>query len=141
MPFSRDDERLVAAQLRRVAAVKRTSPYDANPLGPELVGFFKHSVQKRQTKLGKIAECWGRLVPEMLLEHSALEGFSRGTLSVVVDSASHLYELKQLLLAGLQQQLLLACSSAGLKKITLKRGRWYDDGADGAGQRNLRFDA
>ena len=50
-------------------------------------------------------------------------------LTVIVDSSAHLYELKQLLLAGLQQQLLLACKSTGLKKITLKPGR-TDPGSD-----------
>ena len=45
-----------------------------------------------------------------------------GTLTVHVDSSAHLYELRQLLLAGLQDQLLLACAGNGLKKITLKRG-------------------
>ena len=56
------------------------------------------------------------------------------------DQDSHykdLYELKQLLLAGLEQQLLLACKAAGLRKITLKSGRWYD-GTDDA--RRVRFD-
>ena len=132
-------ERFNESELRRLAAVKHRAPYDADALGPAMVGFFKNSVQKRQTKLGKIGECWGQLVPELLLEHCSLEGFSRGTLTVLVDSASHLYELKQLLLAGLQQQLLLACSSAGLRKIALKRGRWYDDGGDAGGPQRVRF--
>ena len=47
------------------------------------------------------------------------------------------YELKQLLLAGLQQQLLLACSSSGLRKIALRRGRWYD--GEGPSDRKVRF--
>jgi hypothetical protein len=34
-----------------------------------------------------------------------------------------LYTLKQAMLAGLQEQLLVACRSEGLKKITLKAGR------------------
>jgi len=100
-------------------------------LGPEMLSFFKNSVQKRQTKFAKIGECWTHLIPETMLEHCALESFSGGTLKVIVDSSSHLYELKQLLLAGLQQQILIACKSAGLRKITLKAGRWYDgDGHD-----------
>ena len=126
------------ASLRRLVNAKRTAPYEGNLIGPSLVQFFKHSVQKRQTKLGKIAECWARLVPELLLEHCALDGLARGTLTVVVDSASHLYELKQLLLAGLQQQIILACSSCGLKKIALRRGTWYASGADG--ETRVRFD-
>ena len=81
--------------------------------------------------IDKNAECWGRLIPDILTDHCALESFSRGTLVVVVDSSPHLYELKQLLLSGLQKQLLIACKSAGLRKITLKAGRWYTgDGAD-----------
>lgn len=118
------------AELRRLDRVKRSDDPPGLPLGAEMVDFFKKSVQKRQLKLSKIAACWEQLVPEMLSAHCALEGLSRGTLTVIVDSASHLYELKQLLLAGLQKQLLIACKSAGLSKISLKPGRWYDD-ADG----------
>src|SRR5436190_16091639 len=116
------------AELRRLARVKHSAPAPIDALGPAMVSFFKQSVQKRQTKLAQIAECWGRLVPELINEHCALEAYTAksGTLSVVVDSAPHLYELKQLLLAGLEQQLLLACSASGLRKIVLKRGRWYD---------------
>ena len=60
-----------------------------------------------------------------------------GTLTVVVDSASHLYELKQLLLAGLERQLLLACSASGLRKVVLRRGRWYE--GDDPSDRKVRF--
>lgn len=119
------------AELRRLDRVKRVDRASAEAIGPAMVSFFKRSVEKRHTKLGKIAECWGRLVPETLNDHCALESFNRGSLSVIVDSSPHLYELKQLLLAGLQQQLLLACKSAGLRKIHLKAGRWYEgEGAD-----------
>src|SRR5436305_14763536 len=98
--------------LARLARVKASPPAVPDPLGPELISFFKTSVQKRQTKLEKIADCWSQLVPELINEHCALEGFARGTLTVVVDTASHLYELKQLLLAGLAKQLLDACWGA-----------------------------
>ena len=119
------------SELRRVSTIKGTKSDFAAPLGPEMVNFFQNSVQKRQTKLSQLAACWSQLVPETLSDHCSLESFSRGTLVVLVDSASHLYELKQLLLAGLQQQLLLACKSAGLRKIALKPGRWYGDGEEG----------
>lgn len=125
--------------LRRLDQAKRVERSAGEALGPELLTFFKQSVEKRHTKLGKIAACWEAIVPAMFNDHCALESLNRGTLTVVVDSSSHLYELKQLLLAGLQQQLLLACKSAGLKKITLKAGRWYDS-SDG-GERKLRFGA
>ena len=123
--------------LARLARVKSQPPALLDPLGPELISFFKTSVQKRQTKLEKIADCWSQLVPELINEHCALEGFTRGTLTVVVDTASHLYELKQLLLAGLERQLVTACAGSGLKKVALKRGRWY--AGDGAEDRRVRF--
>jgi hypothetical protein len=138
MPLHRNTE---CSQLRRLHRAKQDAPRAsaaaaATALGPALLGFFKDSVQKRHTKLGTISACWTRLVPEPLLEHCALESLHAGTLKVIVDSSSHLYELKQLLLAGLQQQLLIACRSAGLRRITLKPGRWYDGtGAD----RRIRF--
>ena len=131
-------------ELARLARVKAVPPEIPEALGPELISFFKTSVQKRQTKLEKIADCWQQLVPELLNEHCALEGLTRGTLTVLVDTAAHLYELKQLLLAGLEKQLLTACKATGLRKITLKRGRWYagesGDGADDRpGDRRVRF--
>jgi hypothetical protein len=122
------DRRMEEAELARLNRVKQVNRKPADALGPDLLAFFKQSVEKRHAKFGKIADAWVKLVPQTLAEHCALESFARGTLGVVVDSSSHLYELKQLLLAGLERQLLLACGSAGLKKIALKRGSWYDDG-------------
>jgi hypothetical protein len=113
------------AGLLRLAKHKRREPVPTPMLGPELIGFFKNSVEKRHTKLGAIAEKWAQLIPATLQEHCALESFQSGTLKVIVDSSSHLYELKQLLLAGMNDQLMLACRPAGLRKITLKIGRWY----------------
>ena len=124
-------------ELSRLARVKKSAAPSTEWIGPQLVDFFKHSVQRRHTKLGKIGECWAQLVPELLNDHCALEGFSRGTLTVIVDSSAHLYELKQLLLSGLQQQLLVACTGAGLKRITLKPGRWYE--GDEQGGRKVQF--
>jgi len=115
-------------QLRRLQQYKSRDTTVGVPLGEELISFFKQSVAKRQTKLAKIAESWVALVPPMLSDHCSLESLNKGTLAVLVDSSSHLYQLKQLLLAGLQDQLLLACRSTGLRKINLKAGRWYEAG-------------
>jgi hypothetical protein len=135
MPYPGDN--LSEARFRRLARVKQ-SPAPVMPsLGPAMVSFFKQSVAKRQTKFARIADCWSQLVPEVLADHCSLESFTRGSLVVLVDSASHLYELKQLLLAGLEQQLLLACATVGLKKINLKPGRWYE--GDDQAARKPRF--
>jgi len=124
-------------ELARLSRVKAAPPVVPDPLGPELISFFKTSVQRRQTRLEKIADCWSALVPGLLNANCALEGLTRGSLTVLVDTASHLYELKQLLLAGLEKQLLTACAGAGLRKIALKRGRWY--AGDTAEDRRVRF--
>jgi len=126
------------AELTRLDRVKRRQHVSADALGPEMVRFFKQSVEKRQSQLGKIAAVWGTIVPEMLADHCALESLTRGTLTVIVDSSAHLYELKQLLLAGIEQQLKIACKSAGLRKINLKAGRWYETGEQ-EGSKKLRF--
>jgi hypothetical protein len=117
-------------KLQRMQHVKQSAPPPAQLLGGEMVNFFKQCVEKRQTKLGKIAQAWGTLIPEMFSDRCSLESLNRGTLTVIIDSSSHLYELKQLLLSGLEKQLLLACKSAGLRKIVLKQGRWYEGDND-----------
>ena len=126
MPPTRS-ERFAKAELTRLSRIKSVHHRNADPLGAEMIAFFKHSVQKRQTHMSRIADAWAVLVPELLNEHCALDSLTRGTLTVLVDTSAHLYELKQLLLAGLQQQLLQACKAAGLRKITLKSGRWLDE--------------
>ena len=124
------------AELRRLTRVKNTQHFVPPMIGGEMVDFFKRNIQKRQAKFATIGECWAKAVPETFCEHTSLESFTKGTLTVLVDSASHLYELKQLLLAGVERQMLVACRGAGLRKIMLKRGRWYD--GDGA-ERKIRF--
>ena len=99
------------SELRRLVAAKGAAHPMAGKLGADVVQFFKQSVDRRQRKFGKIAACWAQLVPEKLAEHCALESLHRGTLSVMVDSASHLYELKQMMLGGLEKQLKMACPS------------------------------
>jgi hypothetical protein len=109
--------------LVRLQRAKQFGPPRDLSLGQDMLSFFKQSVGQRQTKLAKIAQCWATLVPQSLTDHCALHGLSRGTLTVLVDSASHLYEIKQLLLAGLEDQLLMACKTSGLRKVTLRPGR------------------
>jgi hypothetical protein len=137
------EARMTAAEtlgeLARLSKHKSSKTKTAS-LGPEMVEFFKHSIAKRQGKLLQLAESWSNLVPSTLSDHCALEGFHRGVLTVLVDSSSHLYEMKQVLLAGLEDQLRLACRAAGLKKVTLRPGRWYDgDPTTHPADRRVRF--
>ena len=115
------------ADLARLDRAKRRDDPAGSALGESVLALYHGQVEKRQTKLATLADVWCRLVPAKLLDRCALEGFHRGRLTVTVDSAPHLFELKQMLLAGLESQLLLACRAAGLRKIVLKRGGWTDD--------------
>jgi hypothetical protein len=124
MPLPRPNQPFV--ELQRLQNNKQFRPKPVDKLGGELVSFFKQVVQKRQGKLGKIAEAWQSLIEEGLCDHCALESLHRGTLTVVVDSSAHLYQLKQVLLSGVEKKLVTHCKSAGLRKISLKPGRWYE---------------
>ncbi|MGA2497288.1 MAG: DciA family protein [Tepidisphaeraceae bacterium] len=131
-----DEERQLDGLLRRMDRFKRSPDVPKETLGGEMLAFFKQ-VQKLQKKFGRIADVWGALVPQLLEEHCALQSFSRGTLTVLVDSSAHLYDLKQLLLAGLEKQFTAACKAQGLRKIALKSGRWYEERE---GEKRVRFD-
>lgn len=91
-------------------------------MGGELLRMFKHDIEPLHKKVGKVAEIWVALVPQMFLERTSLVSFAQGTLTVSVESSPHLYELQLLLRSGLQKQILLAGAKHGLKKISLRRG-------------------
>jgi hypothetical protein len=113
--------------LRRLDGFKRRDVPVAGALGETIGELFHREVERRHTKLADVADVWGRLVPERLQAHACLDGLVRGRLSVMIDSAPHLFELRQLFLAGLEVQLLHALRPTGVRKIQLKRGRWTDD--------------
>ena len=116
-------EKEAEAELRRLFRWKSARPYSPRVLGEEAIELFNTQIKRRHAKFGKLSEAWDTLVPAMFQEHTMLASFVRGTLIVHVDSSPHLYELKQLMLAGVEDQLLLACRGEGLKKLALKRGR------------------
>ena len=123
--------------LQRMQKAKQFAPPRVEKIGHDMVNFFKHNVEKRQKNLGKIGEAWATMIPENLMEHSCIESITRGTLTVLVDSSSHLYLLRQLLLSGLEKQLITVCKKEKLRKISLKPGRWYD--GDKAQDRKFDF--
>jgi hypothetical protein len=115
------------ANLRRLDAAKRDGSVTGSSLGEAVALLFHQQVDKRHTKIGVVAEVWSRVVPDSLQEHACIESLSRGRLTVLVDTAAHLYQLRQLMLAGLEKQILVGARGSGVRRIALKRGRWYDD--------------
>ncbi len=109
--------------LLRLSKWKSTHRAPVDRLGDECIDLFKNQIEKRQKKFGKIGEAWLMLVPAKLQDCCELVALTRGTLTVIVQGSTQLYQLKQAMLAGLQDQLLLAARSEGLKKIALKPGK------------------
>jgi hypothetical protein len=104
------------ADLQRLSEVKRINRRSGEPLGPEMVTFFKQA-ERRQNKFGKIGGMLVAADPRRLQRPLRPRELSiAARLPSWSTAPRHLYELKQLLLAGLQQQLLLACKSAGLRE-------------------------
>lgn len=114
------------AMFERMSKMKTCQRKPPQTLGESLVSFYKSTVQ-RTRKFAGIGEVWETLVPPDLNDHCCLESYRAGTLTVLVDSSPHLYRVKQLLLAGLQKQMLDECRVQGLRKISLRPGRWYDE--------------
>lgn len=111
------------AELEKLSHWKSTLRRPTDRLGDEVVKLFTHNIEKRQKKFGTVGEAWIAIVPENLQTYAELSSLVRGTLTVIVDGSSRLYQLKQAMLAGLQDQLIHACRGAGLRKITLKAGK------------------
>jgi hypothetical protein len=114
------DESRRAAQLAAMSKAKSWSRRIPPRLGDVAVEQFKKDIAKKHDKLSGIAQVWMRCAPEQAQVHCTLAGFTRGVLAITVDSSAWLYEVKTMLLNGLQQQLLLECRGLGLRKITLK---------------------
>jgi predicted nucleic acid-binding Zn ribbon protein len=92
------------AQLRTIWH-QRQSGEQAVHLSQALSVLMKRNLGKRVNQLGKLAKIWDEVLPEPINEHTALEGFNNGVLTVMVDSASWRFELQMLLAAGLTKEI------------------------------------
>ena len=61
---------------------------------------------------GGCADAWSRIIPSALLAKTALEGVSKGVLTVRVPDASTRFELDRFLRSGGQTQLVSACRAS-----------------------------
>ena len=80
-------------------------------LGETVSRLMKKTLSKRVRQLGQIAEVWDDLIPPNLRDHTALDTFVRGTLTVMVDSASHRYQLQNQIRSGLKNSIQARCSA------------------------------
>jgi hypothetical protein len=97
----------------------------------------RHVLAKRVRQLSSLAAAWDEVIPSSIREHTALEGFNRGTLTVLVDSAPHRFQLQMLLDGGLLGELRRRFTGA-MDKIRLVAGQFHS--VDLAGETRYHFD-
>lgn len=105
-------------------------------LGQPLGLLMKHQLAKRVKQLSNLAAIWDEVIPASLADHTALEGLNGGTLTVMVDSASHRFMLETLLAGGTMREIQRRFSGA-LNKIRLIPGQFSS--IDIVGQPRYRF--
>ncbi|MFB3892169.1 MAG: DUF721 domain-containing protein [Phycisphaerae bacterium] len=105
-------------------------------LSAPLTVLMKHTLAKRVRQLSKLAEIWDEVVPDDIREHTALESFNKGVLTVMVDSAAHRFQLQMLLSGGLTREIQARFSGA-VNKVKLIPGQFY--AVDLAGRPRFEF--
>ena len=103
---------------------QRQRPQRATALAAPLGVLMKRTLGKRVRQLGALSEAWDELLPKGLQDHTALESFARGVLTVMVDSAAHRFQLQTLLEGGLLKELRARCPQA-INKVRLVPGQFY----------------
>ena len=83
-----DDARL------RTVWQQRQVPGRSAHLSEPITLLMKHTLQKKVRQLGKLGEIWDEVVPQSIAAHTTLENFSRGVLTVLVDSSAHRFQLQ-----------------------------------------------
>ena len=105
-------------------------------LAEPLAKLMKHRLAKRVRQLSQLAAAWDEVIPAQIAEHTALESFNRGVLTVMVDSASHRFQLEMLLAGGLKKEIQTRFSGA-LNKVRLVPGQFYAVDLTGAARYEL----
>ena len=123
------------AQLRTVWQQRQPEDRTAR-LGASVAVLMKHTLGKRVRQLSQLAKVWDEVVPGPIREHTALESFHRGVLAVIVDSASHRFQLQTLLTGGLMREI-QARFPGTLERIRIMPGQFYS--VDLAGAKRYEF--
>lgn len=123
------------SQLRTVWQQRQVKDRTAH-LSQPLAVLMKHTLAKKVRQLGQLAEVWDEIIPQNIRDHTAMDSFQKGSLTVMVDSASHRFLLQTLLNNGLQKEIQSRFSGA-INKIRLVPGQFY--AVDMAGQKRYEF--
>jgi hypothetical protein len=123
------------AQLKTVWQQRQFRP-TASHVSQPMATLVKRTLAKRVKQLSKLAEIWDEMIPEGIRVHTAMEAFQDGVLTVIVDSASHRFQLQTLLAAGLMRQIQASLPQA-LNRIRLVPGQFFS--VDVAGGQRYEF--
>ena len=102
---------------------KRPETRDAARLGDVLLPWFERSVAKPAARMETVAELWQQHVPANIVKHCSLSRFSRGVLTVTLDSAAVRTELEIKLRSGLLRMLQTDSRGALFRVKTHVEGR------------------
>ncbi len=94
------------------------------PLSQPLTQLMKTRLARRVRQIGQLAMAWDECIPDFIREHTALVGFSRGTLTVAVDSSPHRYQLQNLLQSGLLEAIRERFRAGALNRVKLVPGQF-----------------
>lgn len=125
------------AQLRTLWQQKQR-PDRISQLGHPITMLMKHTLAKRVKQLGALAEIWDDIIPDAIRDHTALESYNRGILTVMVDSAPHRFQLQNLLTGGFMKEIRNRFSGP-LNKIRLIPGQFYSIDME-TGQKRYGFE-
>jgi len=123
------------AQLMTIWQQRRWIPRAA-PLAHSLDALTS-KLKKRYNQLSKLEAAWEEVVPDELRHHTALEGYSGGTLKVLVDTAAQRFHIEMLLRGGLLKEL-QSRSPAPINKVRLIPGEFYTTDSE-TGERRYGF--
>ena len=117
-------------QLRTIWQQRQFRNQFSHLSGP-MTMLIKHTLAKRAKQVGALAEIWDEVIPAEIAEHSALDSFHQGVLTVMVDSAPRRFELQTLLTGGLMAEIRSRFTGA-LNKIRVVPGQFYSVDVSGS---------
>lgn len=118
------------AQLRTVWQQRQAIDRMSHVSGP-LTLLMKRKLAKRVRQLSSLAAVWDEMVPQAIRDHTALEGFQAGVLTVIVDSSSHRFQLQTILAGGLLREIQSRLPMA-VNKIRLTPGQFFSVDVSGS---------
>jgi hypothetical protein len=105
------------ATLRTIWQQKRGRYRPVN-LAEPLTILMKKELSRNVRDVGDISEAWDQILPPEIVNHTSLESYNRGVLTVSVSSSSRRFQLQTFLSGGGLQELRDRCRRA-INKVKL----------------------